>query len=89
MERNTLKRRLRELARTRLIPTIAPVDLVIRALPSTYESSFAELTEEIDRLRAQLGTHRSWTNESRANETSLDESQADETGTDETRADRP
>jgi ribonuclease P protein component len=47
--RNRLKRRLRELTRTRLLPVLPPVDLVIRALPSAYAASFEALAHGIER----------------------------------------
>jgi ribonuclease P protein component len=47
--RNRLKRRLRELTRTRLLPVLPPVDLVIRALPSAYAASFETLARGIER----------------------------------------
>ena len=56
VDRNRLKRRLRELARTRLIPTLgaASVDLVIRVLPPAYDASFDALERQlrgtVDRL---------------------------------------
>lgn len=43
VDRNTVKRRLRELARTEFLPAISAVDVVIRALPSAYGASFNEL----------------------------------------------
>lgn len=54
VDRNRLKRRLRELTRTRLLPGLPPVDLVIRALPSAYEASFATLTHAIARVAEHL-----------------------------------
>lgn len=56
VERNRLKRRLRELSRTRLLPALPPVDLVIRTLPEAYDASFAELEAEIDTVRERLRT---------------------------------
>lgn len=47
VERNRLKRRLRELTRTRLLPLLPPVDLVIRTLPEAYDASFAALEREV------------------------------------------
>ena len=47
VERNLLKRQLRELVRTRLLPGLPAMDLVIRAFPEAYAASF-------DALRAQL-----------------------------------
>lgn len=54
VERNRLKRRLRELARTRLLPVLPPVDLVIRTLPEAYGATFAELEAEVGTIRERL-----------------------------------
>lgn len=43
VERNLLKRRLRELTRTVILPQMAPVDMVIHARPSAYRLRFDEL----------------------------------------------
>jgi len=56
VERNRLKRRLRELARTRLLPVLPPVDLVIRTLPEAYGASFAALEREIGKVGERLST---------------------------------
>jgi ribonuclease P protein component len=53
VERNRLKRRLRELTRTRLLPQLAAVDLVIRARASAYGLSFGALADEMARLSTQ------------------------------------
>jgi ribonuclease P protein component len=50
VERNRVKRRLRELARTRLLPVLGSVDLLIRAKPSAYGSGFPELACEVDQI---------------------------------------
>ena len=50
VERNRLRRRLRELVRTRLLPTIRGVDLVVRSLPSAYDASFDTLLMEIENV---------------------------------------
>lgn len=55
VERNRLRRRLRELARIRLIPFHSKVDVVIRSLPTAYDASFSVLTDEIDEIGRQLG----------------------------------
>ncbi len=55
VERNRLRRRLRELARIRLIPFHSELDVVIRSLPTAYKASFSALTEEIDEIGRQLG----------------------------------
>lgn len=54
VDRNRLKRRLRELVRRRLLAELAElpaVDLVIRAKPTTYDCSFASLAAQIETLR--------------------------------------
>jgi ribonuclease P protein component len=59
VERNLLKRRLRELARTIILPRLSVVDMVIHARPSAYRLSFAELAElasRIDREAARIVT---------------------------------
>ena len=55
VERNRLRRRLRELARVRLIPFYSELDVVIRTLPTAYDASFSVLTDEIDQISRQLG----------------------------------
>ena len=47
VERNLVKRRLREIVRTGLLPNIAGVDLLIRAKPEAYSSSFEQLSDEV------------------------------------------
>ena len=56
VERNRLKRRLRELARTRLLPVLPPVDLVIRTLPEAYGATFAALEREVGTVAERLRT---------------------------------
>ena len=52
--RNRLKRRLRELARTRLLPSDLPADIVIRVRPEAYDATFEALTTDIAQALAQL-----------------------------------
>lgn len=60
--RNRVKRRLRELARLRLLPALAaragaggaPADVVIRAVPAAYAASFAQLAADLERVIRQL-----------------------------------
>lgn len=54
VERNRLRRRLRELVRTRLLPTIGGIDLVVRSLPSAYDASFETLVIEIEKVAKVL-----------------------------------
>ncbi len=46
--RNQLKRRLREIVRTRLLATLPPGDVVIRTNPAAYAASFEQLTAELE-----------------------------------------
>jgi ribonuclease P protein component len=52
--RNRLKRRLREIARTRLLPSLPPADVVVRARPEAYGASFDALADELARAAAKL-----------------------------------
>lgn len=54
VERNRLRRRLRELARTRIIPGMKAVDIVIRTLSSAYTMTFQQLAGEVDKIGTQL-----------------------------------
>ena len=60
VERNRLKRRLRELGRVRLLDMMreaspgGAIDLVMRAQPGAYRAAHAELRAEIELLRARL-----------------------------------
>jgi ribonuclease P protein component len=52
--RNQLKRRLRELVRVSVLPTLGPVDLVFRALPNAYAQSWTALSGEVTGLITRL-----------------------------------
>jgi ribonuclease P protein component len=54
VDRNRLKRRLRELVRTRLLPAAPSADVVIRARPDAYSASFDALEADVARVAAQL-----------------------------------
>lgn len=47
VDRNRVKRRLREIVRLTLLPTLPPVDVVIRSFPGAYRRTQAELAEEL------------------------------------------
>lgn len=55
VERNLVKRRLRDLARTELLPSMAALDVVVRAAPSAYgvdyETLRTAMRKAIDRIR--------------------------------------
>ena len=57
VERNRLKRRLRELARrdwVGALEAVAPHDLVVRAAPAAYGADFDRLATDMQRLREKF-----------------------------------
>ncbi|WP_420127175.1 ribonuclease P protein component [Longimicrobium sp.] len=58
VQRNLLKRRLRELGRTLLLPALgncgAPFDVLFRARPEAYTAPFAALRDEVAALTKEL-----------------------------------
>ena len=54
VERNRLRRRLREITRTNLIPEITRMDVVVRSFPSAYEATFAQLKTELQQIAGKL-----------------------------------
>jgi ribonuclease P protein component len=54
VERNRLRRRLRELVRVKILSVLEATDIVVRAFPSAYERSFADLSKDIDEIMRQL-----------------------------------
>ena len=55
IDRNRTKRRLRELARTRMLPILGRIDVLLRAKPEAYSASFDQLSKEVDAI-AQWAT---------------------------------
>jgi len=55
VERNQLKRRLREIVRLSVLKRIPAVDMIVRTQPNTYTASFTVLERELnsgsDRIR--------------------------------------
>ena len=51
VERNTVKRRLRELVRLDLLPGLARMDLVLKATPAAYRADFEELRTDVLSVR--------------------------------------
>lgn len=47
VDRNLVKRRLRDLARTEVLLSIGAIDVVIRASPAAYKASFDELQRAV------------------------------------------
>ena len=54
VDRNRLKRRLREVVRCEWLAGLPLVDVVVRALPGAYDRDFAALRDEMGRLRDKL-----------------------------------
>lgn len=58
VDRNRLKRRLRELIRLRVLPSLPPADLIVQARPEAYTATFVELEAHllagVDRLLRSL-----------------------------------
>ena len=54
VDRNRLKRRLRELSRLRLLPSGLPADVVVRVKPDAYGASFEALAAEVDAILTHL-----------------------------------
>lgn len=58
VERNKVKRRLRELVRLEVLPVMPALDVVVRVAPRAYERTFDELREEVRKWAHQLVTGR-------------------------------
>ena len=56
VSRNRLKRRLREITRRELLPSLPVVDVVVRARREAYGSSYAVLVDELTRAGVRLNT---------------------------------
>jgi ribonuclease P protein component len=63
VQRNRLKRRLREIVRIEILPGLAAhgvcVDILVRARAEAYEASFTTLRDELLSLREWLCSQRS------------------------------
>ena len=62
--RNRLKRRLREIVRTRVLPALPALDVVIRARDEAYDAPFDTLRLELERAATRLPA-RVWEGEGR------------------------
>ena len=56
VSRNHVRRRLRELARLRLLPILGNVDLLLRAKPPAYATTFEQLASEVDAISEWVPT---------------------------------
>jgi ribonuclease P protein component len=55
VERNRVKRRLRELARLRLLPALPAGQVWLRARPEAYRATFAQLAADVERAAREAG----------------------------------
>jgi len=64
VERNRLKRRLREVARTSVLPRLwasgKPVDVLVRTRRGAYRATFAELQSELAGITEEICSGRAW-----------------------------
>ena len=56
VSRNLVKRRLRELARIRLLSNLGRVDLLLRAKPPAYGTTFDQLASDVDAIARWVPT---------------------------------
>jgi ribonuclease P protein component len=54
VDRNRTKRRLREIVRSHLLPSVDNMDVLIRAKPNAYTASFSELTVQVKAIGSWL-----------------------------------
>ena len=54
VDRNRVKRRIREIVRLDMLPVLPNVDMVVRALPSAYAAGVAELREQCIRACGRI-----------------------------------
>lgn len=54
MDRNRLKRRLREILRQDVLPGMRGLDIVIKAAPGAYSVPFADLRLEVNGVMGRL-----------------------------------
>ncbi len=54
VERNKLRRRLRELVRVKMLPVIKSQDVLIKTFPKAYDMTFDELAREIEKVVARI-----------------------------------
>ena len=54
VERNQLKRRLREIVRQNILQRIPSVDMIVRTRPEAYSATFASLERELLSGEAQI-----------------------------------
>ncbi len=56
IDRNRVRRRVREISRRRILPSVHGIDLVVRSRPEAYNATFGELMVDLDRWLDALPT---------------------------------
>ncbi len=54
VRRNELRRRLREIARRRILPRLASVDLVVKSRAAAYDADVQTLAQDLDQWLSSL-----------------------------------
>lgn len=54
VRRNLLRRQLREIARRRILPRLAAVDVVIKSRAAAYDAPFDALTQDLEQWLSSL-----------------------------------
>jgi ribonuclease P protein component len=54
VRRNLLRRRLREIARRRILPRLASVDVVVKSRPPAYDADFDTLAKDLEQWLSSL-----------------------------------
>ena len=55
VERNRLKRQLREIVRIEMLPSLLNADIVIKARPNAYDAQFSILAGELQDVSQDIG----------------------------------
>jgi ribonuclease P protein component len=56
VDRNRVRRRIREIMRRRALPELDPIDIIVRARPPAYNAQFHQLAADLDQWLRSLST---------------------------------
>lgn len=54
VQRNTLKRKLREIVRVEILTVLPPVDVVIKSRPDAYRADFKAIASDLHRMANEI-----------------------------------